>query len=64
MMTKSISDMKQSQYQQLKLQAHYDKLCEIIEQKTCSKRFLKLYFEDSQFKKYYYSKKKNGSRSF
>ena len=56
--------MKQSQYQQLKIQAHYDKLCEIIEEKTCPKRFLKLYFEDSQFKKYYYSKKKNGTRSF
>jgi hypothetical protein len=56
--------MKQSQYQQLKIQAHYDKLCEIVEQKACSKRFLKLYFEDAQFKKYYYSKKKNGTRSF
>ena len=63
-MIKLIKQMKQSQYQQLKIQAHYDKLCEIIEKKTCPKRFLKLYFEDPQFKKYYYSKKKDGSRSF
>jgi len=56
--------MTQHTYQQLKIKAHYDKLCDMIEQKICSKRFLKLYFEDKAFKKYYYSKKKNGTRSF
>ena len=47
----------------LKVQAHYDKLCQLIEQKICPKRFVKLYFEDLNFKKYYYSRGKNGERT-
>jgi len=47
----------------LKIQAHYDKLCQLIEQKICPKRFVKLYFEDLNFKKYYYSRDKNGERT-
>lgn len=50
-------------YQKAKIQAHYDKLCEIIESQMCSTRDIKMYFEDKQFKRYYYSRKKNGQGS-
>lgn len=49
--------------QTLKIQMHYDKLCQLIEQKQCDKRDLKIYFEDKQFKKYYYNRQKNGQGS-
>jgi len=47
-------------YQKAKIQGHYDKLCQLIEQKICSKRDIEIYFEDKQFKRYYYNRKKNG----
>lgn len=46
--------------EKLKIQAHYDKLCQLIEQKICSKRDIEIYFEDKQFKRYFYNRKKNG----
>jgi hypothetical protein len=48
----------------LKIQSHYDKLCQLIEQKICPKRFVKMYFEDKQFKRYYYNRKRNVQRTF
>ena len=59
-----MSDHKLAKIQTLKIQAHYDKLCQLIEQKICPKRFIKLYFEDKQFKRYYYSRKRNASHTF
>lgn len=47
-------------YQTAKVKAHYDKLCEIIESNLCSNRDVKMYFEDKQFKRYFYNRKKNG----
>jgi hypothetical protein len=54
---------KQPQYEQQKIQCHYDKLCQLIEQKICSKKFIQIYFKDQEFKKYYYNRKKNGQRA-
>jgi predicted DNA binding CopG/RHH family protein len=47
-------------YQKAKIRAHYDKLCQLIDDNICSKQDIKKYFEDKHFKRYYHNHKKNG----